>query len=162
MIPTGAYFVTMTCWSMPVVKVSTTRCFYVLMHYNEYISKFPTYDQRTKEGKSTSEFKNWLDGILLRKWPKENILLQEQQMISNFKEFLDYVESFYLPSHPDVLYPINNLTREEIALATLNYLDLCEEGTHVTWGNGDSLDRERVRDLIINRRATLPQLPVFT
>ena len=83
-------------------------------------------------------------------------------MISNFKEFLDYVESFYLPSHPDVLYPINNLTREEIALATLNYLDLCEEGTHVTWGNGDSLDRERVRELIINRRATLPQLPVFT
>ncbi len=83
-------------------------------------------------------------------------------MISNFKEFLDYVESFYLPSHPDVLYPIDNLTREEIALATLNYLDLCEEGTHVTWGNGDSLDRERVRDLIINRRATLPQLPVFT
>ena len=83
-------------------------------------------------------------------------------MISNFKEFLDYVESFYLPSHPDVLYPINNLTREEIALATLNYLDLCEEGTHVTWGNGDSLDRERVRDLIINRRATLPQLPVFS
>ncbi len=82
-------------------------------------------------------------------------------MISNFKEFLDYVESFYLPSHPDVLYPIDNLTREEIALATLNYLDLCEEGTHVTWGNGDSLDRERVRDLIINRRATLPQLPVF-
>ena len=83
-------------------------------------------------------------------------------MISNFKEFLDYVESFYLPSHPDVLYPIDNLTREEIALATLNYLDLCEEGTHVTWGNGDSLDRERVRDLIINRRATKPQLPVFT
>ena len=83
-------------------------------------------------------------------------------MISNFKEFLDYVESFYLPSHPDVLYPINNLTREEIALAPLNYLDLCEEGTHVTWGNGDSLDRERVRDLIINTRATKPQLPVFT
>ena len=45
--------------------------------------------------------------------------------MNNFKEFLDYVESFYLPSHPDVLYPIDNLTREEIALATLNYLDLC-------------------------------------
>ena len=43
--------------------------------------------------------------------------------MNNFKEFLDYVESFYLPSHPDVLYPIDNLTREEIALATLNYLD---------------------------------------
>ena len=27
-------------------------------------------------------------------------------MPTNFKQFLDYVESFYLPSHPDVLYPI--------------------------------------------------------
>ena len=83
-------------------------------------------------------------------------------MISNFKEFLDYVESFYLPSHPDVLYPIDNLTREEIALATLNYLDLCAVSDVVNWGDGDSLDRERVRDFIINTRATKPQLPVFT
>ena len=67
----------------------------------------------------------------------------------NFKEFLDYCESFYLPSHKDVLYPIEGLTREELALATLNYLDLCEEGTHVTWGGGDSLDRERVRDILV-------------
>ena len=82
--------------------------------------------------------------------------------MNNFKEFLDYVESFYLPSHPDVLYPIDNLTREEIALATLNYLDLCAVSDVVNWGDGDSLDRERVRDLIINTRATKPQLPVFT
>ena len=80
--------------------------------------------------------------------------------MNNFKEFLDYVMSFY--GDADALYPIDRLTREEVALAVLNYLDLCEEGTHVTWGGGDSLDRERVRDLIINRRATLPQLPVFT
>ena len=93
--------------------------------------------------------------------------------MNNFKEFLDYVESFYLPSHPDVLYPIENLTREEVALATLNYLDLCayyeqqdknwtSDYKVMVWGDGDSLDRERVRDLIINRRATKPQLPVFT
>ena len=69
----------------------------------------------------------------------------------NFKEFLDYCESFYLPSHPDVLYPIDGLTREELALAVLNYLDLCEEGTHVTWGGGDSLDRERVRDILTDK-----------
>ena len=83
--------------------------------------------------------------------------------MNNFKEFLDYVESFYLPSHPDVLYPIDNLTREEIALATLNYLDqvAASNGT-INWGDGDSLDRERVRDFIINTRATNPQLPVFT
>ena len=72
----------------------------------------------------------------------------------NFKEFLDYCESFYLPSHPDVLYPIDGLTRGELALATLSYLDLCaaSDGT-VSWGDGDSLDRERVRDFVINRRA---------
>ena len=83
--------------------------------------------------------------------------------MNNFKEFLDYVESFYLPSHADVLYPIDNLTREEIALATLNYLDqvAASNGT-INWGDGDSLDRERVRDFIINTRATKPQLPVFS
>ena len=70
----------------------------------------------------------------------------------NFKEFLDYCESFYLPSHPDVLYPIDGLTRGELAIATLNLLDLFEVGT-VSWGGGDSLDRERVRDFVINRRA---------
>ena len=82
--------------------------------------------------------------------------------MNNFKEFLDYVESFYLPSHPDVLYPIENLTREEVALAVLNYLDLCAVSDVVNWGDGDSLDRERVREFIISRRSTKPQLPVFT
>ena len=77
-----------------------------------------------------------------------------KRIMHNFKEFLDYCESFYLPSHPDVLYPIDGLTRGELALATLNYLDLCaaSDGT-VSWGDGDSLDRERVRDFVINRRA---------
>ena len=79
--------------------------------------------------------------------------------MNNFKEFLDYVMSFY--GDADALYPIDGLTREEVALATLNYLDLCAVGDTVNWGDGDSLDRERVRDLIINRRATKPQLPVF-
>ena len=73
----------------------------------------------------------------------------------NFKEFLDYCESFYSPSHPDVLYPIDGLTRGELALATLSYLDLCasSDGTSKL-GRGrtyDSLDRERVRDFVINR-----------
>ena len=80
--------------------------------------------------------------------------IEYSKTMHNFKEFLDYCESFYSPSHPDVLYPIDGLTREELALATLNYLDLCaaSDGT-VSWGDGDSLDRERVRDFVINRRA---------
>ena len=80
--------------------------------------------------------------------------IEYSKTMHNFKEFLDYCESFYLPSHPDVLYPIDGLTRGELALATLSYLDLCaaSDGT-VSWGDGDSLDRERVRDFVINRRA---------
>ena len=70
-------------------------------------------------------------------------------MPTNFKQFLDYVESFYLPSHPDVLYPIPGLSRGEIAIATLNYLDLCASDENVNWGDGDSLDRERVRDILL-------------
>ena len=75
-------------------------------------------------------------------------------MPTNFRQFLDYVESFYLPSHPDVLYPIDGLTRGEIAVATLSYLDLCASSDgEINWGDGDSLDRERVRDHIINIRS---------
>ena len=80
--------------------------------------------------------------------------------MNNFKEFLDYVMSFY--GDADALYPIDNLTREEVALAVLNYLDLCAVSDVVNWVDGDSLDRERVREFIISRRSTKPQLPVFT
>ena len=74
--------------------------------------------------------------------------------MTNFREFLDYCMSFYNPY--DGLYPIDGLTREEVALATLNYLDLVAS-TDMTWGEGDSLDRERVRDLIIETRAVNQQ-----
>ena len=40
------------------------------------------------------------------------------------------------------------INRGEIAIATLNYLDLCASDENVNWGDGDSLDRERVRDFI--------------
>ena len=75
-------------------------------------------------------------------------------MPTNFRQFLDYVESFYLPSHPDVLYPIDGLTRGEIAVAPLSYLALCASSDGaINWGDGDSLDRERVSDHIINIRS---------
>lgn len=70
----------------------------------------------------------------------------------NFQEFLDYIESFYAPYHPDVLYPIDGLNTGEIAIAILRYLDLCAS-TDIEFGDGDSLDRERVREIIIETRA---------
>lgn len=81
----------------------------------------------------------------------------------NFKEFIDYVFSFYGEGG---LYPLydekfNNVTKEQIALATLNYLDKCayyeqqdkpwtSDYKVMKWGDGDSLDRERVRDELID------------
>ena len=70
--------------------------------------------------------------------------------MTNFREFLDYCMDFYNPTSG--LYPIDGLTREELALATLNYLDLVAS-TDITWGDGDSLDRERVREILIETRS---------
>ena len=64
---------------------------------------------------------------------------------NNFRMGLEFDEK---------LYPIDGLTRGELALATLSYVDLCAASDgRVSWGDGDSLDRERVRDFVINRRA---------
>ena len=45
--------------------------------------------------------------------------------MQNFSEFLDYVYMFY--NDNDGLYPISKLTKAEIALATLRYLDEINE-----------------------------------
>ena len=63
--------------------------------------------------------------------------------MNNFNEFISYVLSFYGETG---IYPENKRTKEQVAYATLYYLDSCNE--MVTWGYGDSLDRERVRDIM--------------
>ncbi len=69
--------------------------------------------------------------------------------MTNFSEFIEYVLSFY---GRDGIYK-QNRTREQVAYATTVYLDACSYYESIgqdgfTWGNGDSLDRERVRDLM--------------
>ena len=83
--------------------------------------------------------------------------LDTKILMSNFQEFIDYVFSFYGEGG---LYPLN-VTKEQIALATLKYLDNCafydqqdkpwtSDYKVMKWGDGDSLDRERVRDELID------------
>ena len=136
----------------------------LLLHNHEYEEKdrklidtleFKFYQAKEKESLRIKNILKAQSKQPKAEWqPLKCNPIEYSKTMHNFKEFLDYCESFYSPSHPDVLYPIDGLTREELALATLNYLDLCaaSDGT-VSWGDGDSLDRERVRDFVYNRRA---------
>ena len=70
-------------------------------------------------------------------------------------EFVDYVDSFYGVNDP--LYPMMSretgqpLNKPDIYGATQNYLSMCSDDSNelCTWGDGDSLDRERVRDILL-------------
>ena len=71
-------------------------------------------------------------------------------------EFFNYVYDFYNPDSD--LYPIKGLTMNDIMLAFKVYRKRIQEAEsnngrwfNVTyqWGGGDTLDRERVRDIIL-------------
>ena len=74
---------------------------------------------------------------------------------NELSNFIDYVDSFYGQNDP--LYPLEKngqpLSRVDIYEAVYEYLQLCtdESETLYTWGDGDSLDRERVRDILTNQ-----------
>ena len=63
-------------------------------------------------------------------------------------EFVDYVYSFY--GAPDALYPMG-VTKADIYGATYDYLNAITtlKNERFTWGDGDSIDRERVRDFLV-------------
>ena len=72
-----------------------------------------------------------------------------------FTEFVNYVDSFYGVNDP--LYPMMSretkqpLNKHDILCATENYLSMCSDknNKYCEWGDGDSLDRERVRDILL-------------
>ena len=70
-------------------------------------------------------------------------------------DFVNYVDSFYRLNDP--IYPMTYkdtglpLTKLDIYGATEKYLSLCADpkAELCNWGDGDSLDRERVRDILV-------------
>ena len=72
------------------------------------------------------------------------------------KDFVESVDSFYGVNDP--LYPmINNVTKKPLSKLDIygapeRYLSLCADpkAELCTWGDGDSLDRERVRDILLD------------
>ncbi len=74
--------------------------------------------------------------------------------MSTLNEFIDYVWSFY--NEDSDLYPIKDLTKHDILEAYCVYLNRIKEASrdsiyYDSWGGGDSLDRERVRDIILEK-----------
>ena len=72
----------------------------------------------------------------------------------SLQEFIEYVWDFYNPNSD--LYPIKGLTKKDILEALNVYQDRIIESKSInneyyTWGDGDSLDRERVRDIILEK-----------
>ena len=72
--------------------------------------------------------------------------------MTNLQEFVDYVWAFYNPQSE--LYPIKGLTKADIFEAFKVYqsrlFDAYFSNNELyTWGYGDTLDRERVRDIIL-------------
>tara|TARA_B100001778_G_scaffold228316_1_gene189696 strand:- start:639 stop:905 length:267 start_codon:yes stop_codon:yes gene_type:complete len=79
--------------------------------------------------------------------------------VTNLNSFVEYVWSFY-GEHDDTIYPIKGLTKDDILDAFKVYRKRIQEAEsnnglwfNVTyqWGGGDSLDRERVRDIILDQ-----------
>ena len=63
-----------------------------------------------------------------------------------FVEFRNYVLSFY---GYDGIYPLDDLTVDKVEVAIVDYIKMCSDPhNHFEWGDGDSIDRERVRDIL--------------
>ena len=65
------------------------------------------------------------------------------------EEFYNYVFSFY--NDKDGIYPISGLTKDMIVKATDKYLT----SKNCSWGDGDSVDRERVFRIILEDNKSL-------
>ena len=62
-------------------------------------------------------------------------------------DFIAYVDSFY--NEKDGVYPIKGLTNSMVIKGVQTYITQIGDSESLEWGGGDSLDRERVRDIIL-------------
>ena len=79
----------------------------------------------------------------------------DRDLNKELSDFIDYVLSFY--GDVDPVYPMRKvigdapLNKSDILDATYDYLSAISKRNSetYTWGEGDSLDRERVRDILL-------------
>ena len=84
--------------------------------------------------------------------------------MTDLQGFMDYVWEFYNPT--DGIYPIKGLTITDVFHAIEIYIERIEKGdleyVHYSWGDGDSLDRERVRDILLENPRFLHSIQANT
>ena len=61
--------------------------------------------------------------------------------------FISYVDSFY--NEKSGIYPIKGMTNSMVIKGVQTYITQIGESESLEWGDGDSVDRERVRDIIL-------------
>ena len=68
-------------------------------------------------------------------------------IVDTLCDFIAYVDSFY--NEKDGVYPIKGMTNSMVIKGVQTYITQISESESLEWGDGDSLDRERVRDIIL-------------
>ena len=72
-------------------------------------------------------------------------------MTSEYKQFIDYVYSFYNENNSVTRKFIKGLKKEMVEDALYFYFHNPDENKAYKWGGGDSFDREHIRDIILKR-----------
>ena len=70
-----------------------------------------------------------------------------ETIVNTLCDFIAYVDSFY--NEKSVIYPIKGMTNSMFIKGVQTYTTQIGESESLEWGDGDSLDRERVRDIIL-------------
>ena len=74
-------------------------------------------------------------------------MTKTETIVNVLCDFISYVDSFY--NEKDGIYPIKGLTNSMVIKGVQSYITQIGESESLEWGGGDSLDRERVRDIIL-------------
>ena len=71
-----------------------------------------------------------------------------EKVTNMMSDFVAYVDDFYYEKSG--IYPIKGMTNSMVIKAVQKYIQQLGDRTDAaSWGGGDSLDRERVRDIIL-------------
>lgn len=70
-----------------------------------------------------------------------------ETIVDTLCDFIAYVDSFY--NAETGLYPIKGMTNSMVIKGVQTYITQIGQAESLEWGGGDSLDRERVRDIIL-------------